>query len=250
MRILLIHVFLFMENSLTSAVISEPLLRTVDHPDVFEIISGDEGLMLYHPLSRRTNQIFKRVFDLLISSVLILLVLSWVVPVIGLLIKISSGGPVFFLQKRNKRGGRLFTCIKFRTMVVNLLADELPATEHDVRITPLGRILRKHHLDELPQLLNVWWGDMSLIGPRPHMVSDNIRFAAIMQTWQARHRVKPGITGLAQVLGFSGNVSGSENLKARAEKDLYYIHHWTLLMDIRIVISTVFRILGKGVKGG
>jgi putative colanic acid biosynthesis UDP-glucose lipid carrier transferase len=204
----------------------------------------DATLVLMTPLNIWVNTLLKRSADLFISTVLILLVFSWLFPIMALLIKLDSRGPVFFLQKRTKRKGSLFTCIKFRTMIENSDADLLPAFENDPRITRLGKFLRNHHLDELPQLLNVWWGDMTLIGPRPHMISDNDRYEAIIDYYSLRHQVKPGITGLAQVKGLVGNSNNPDHMQERVEQDLYYIRNWSPLLDLKIICRTLWSMIG------
>ncbi|MGZ5287579.1 MAG: sugar transferase, partial [Flavisolibacter sp.] len=224
-----------------TASIEEPVLKKIDYPNGMDVVH--EHYVYNHPLQKRFNQVFKRSLDLVVSSFLILAVLSWLLPVMALLIRIDSRGPVFFLQKRNKINGGLFTCIKFRTMVVNADADTKPASMDDRRITRLGNFLRKHHLDEWPQLLNVWLGDMSLIGPRPHMLSDNRRYESLLSFYACRHYVKPGITGLAQVKGYVGTVSTIENLQARIAEDLYYINNWSPALDARIIWYTVGRLI-------
>jgi putative colanic acid biosysnthesis UDP-glucose lipid carrier transferase len=231
-----------MKNS--PAAINQPLLRRVDFQDEMEVLPGHYNASGFHPLQKRSNIILKRCMDLAISTFLIVVVFSWLFPLIALIIKLNSKGPVFFLQRRKKKNGHLFTCIKFRTMIVNEQADVLPAAHDDSRITGTGSFLRRYHLDEWPQLLNVWWGDMSLIGPRPHMISDNNKYEQLLSYYHSRHKVKPGITGLAQVSGFVGTINGIEDLRARIEKDLFYINNWSLFTDISIIYKTTFRILG------
>jgi putative colanic acid biosynthesis UDP-glucose lipid carrier transferase len=196
------------------------------------------------PLDSWGNSFVKRAADLFISTVMIVLVLSWLIPLMALLIKLDSKGPVFFLQKRTKRKGVPFTCIKFRTMIENNDADLLPACEDDPRVTRLGKFLRRQHLDELPQLLNVWWGDMTLIGPRPHMISDNERYEAIIDCYRLRNQVKPGITGLAQVKGLVGNSENPGHMQERVKQDLYYIRNWSPLLDLKIICRTVWSMMG------
>jgi putative colanic acid biosysnthesis UDP-glucose lipid carrier transferase len=196
------------------------------------------------PLEAKFNMVIKRVVDLMLSTIFIVTVLPWLFPMIALLIKLDSKGPVFFLQKRNKLNGEIFTCIKFRTMYKNDEADSLAAVEDDDRITPVGKFLREHHLDELPQLLNVFLGDMAVVGPRPHMISDNNKFEQLIPYYHHRHKVKPGITGLSQVLGFVGPVSDEENIKERIENDIYYVYHWSALLDAKIACRTVFKMIG------
>ncbi|MDB5253598.1 MAG: hypothetical protein JWP27_2767 [Flaviaesturariibacter sp.] len=192
------------------------------------------------PLQIRRNALLKRLADVTVSSILILLIFPWLIPLMALLIRLDSKGPVFFRQKRAKRGGALFTCIKLRTMVVNPQADTKAAIEDDPRITTVGAFLRKSHLDELPQLLNVWYGDMSLIGPRPHMVSDNHAFGPIIDQYHCRCLVKPGITGLAQVLGYTGPAGSREAMQMRVRQDLHYVQHWSIGLDIKIILRTIF----------
>ena len=196
------------------------------------------------PLKNEANPLLKRVVDLVLSSVLILVLFPWLLPLVALFIKLDSGGPVFFIQKRNKRGGGIFSCIKFRSMLVNKEADLLPASENDERITRVGKFLRQHHLDELPQLFNVWLGDMSMIGPRPHMLSDNHRFETLVPHYHHRHKVKPGITGLAQVLGYAGPVTSIDNIRERVEKDIYYVYNWSMSLDTKIACRTLLKMAG------
>ncbi|MEO7307059.1 MAG: sugar transferase [Ferruginibacter sp.] len=199
---------------------------------------------LLQPLDSGFNRAIKRCMDIFVSSVFILTVLSWLIPIIAVIIKLSSRGPVFFLQKRNKRNGELFTCIKFRSMHKNADADILPARKNDKRITAAGRFLRDHYLDELPQFFNVLWGDMSIIGPRPHMVSDNVKFDELINNYAYRHKVKPGITGLAQVLGYIGPADNLRKMEARVNMDIFYARHWSPKLDIVILFRTICKTLG------
>ena len=240
--------------------ISKPI--TVDNPPVIPMSSSETifnstpayYLKLLRPISRTTKlnaslpldksltKSCKRVIDIIISAIVIVAILSWLLPIIALLIKIDSKGPVFFRQKRSGRGGRLFSCFKFRSMIVNTEADLRPASENDERITSLGRFLRKHYLDELPQFFNVLMGDMSIIGPRPHMISDNLKYEEAIGYYELRHKVKPGITGLAQVLGFAGPIDGIQKMKERVQLDIFYIRHWSLMLDTRIILRTILKL--------
>ena len=186
----------------------------------------------------------KRIFDIVFSILVIGLFLSWMIPVFALLIKLNSRGPVFFLQKRNKKNGKIFTCIKFRTMIVNDEADTRPSSEFDNRITSVGRFLRNHYLDELPQFFNTLSGDMSIVGPRPHMLSDNRQYAELIDHYPLRHKVKPGITGLAQVMGYTGSNKDILKMKHRVYLDIFYVRHWSLGLDIKILWHTFRRVLG------
>ncbi|MGZ3847585.1 MAG: sugar transferase [Flavisolibacter sp.] len=231
-----------MENSRVSYFREVPGLRK--GPGRFMAPLGSAvDACLVSPLEDRSNLLLKRSVDVLFSTILILFVLSWLLPLIALWIRLDSKGPVFFLQKRHKRNARYFTCLKFRTMVVNAEADLLPAVPDDRRITRAGRFLRNHHLDELPQLLNVWWGDMSLIGPRPYMISDSKLLEGMIQQYVIRYRVKPGITGLAQSMGFCGYLLDPLQLRRRLELDMNYIHHWSLKLDLWIIFKTIRKII-------
>ena len=193
------------------------------------------------PLDRKLNLVLKRAADLFLSALIILCILSWLTPLIALLVKLGSKGPVFFLQKRNGRNGFVFTCIKFRTMIENGDSDTLPAHINDKRITKLGAFLRNHFLDELPQFFNVLMGDMSIIGPRPHMISDNKKYESLIDSYNDRHKVKPGITGLSQVLGYVGGTFNNQYMRDRVYLDLYYVRHWSLGLDIKIMLHTFLK---------
>jgi len=194
------------------------------------------------PLENTTNLYSKRIIDLIFSSFVIICVLTWLIPLIALFIKLDSKGPVFFLQKRKKKGKGSFTCIKLRTMVLNQEADSLPAYHNDHRITRVGSVLRKHHLDELPQFFNVWLGQMSLIGPRPYMISDNQKYENVIPSYHIRHRVKPGMTGLAQSMGFKGTLLNTYEMNRRVELDIYYIHNWSFILELRILYRTLLKL--------
>ena len=183
---------------------------------------------------------FKRGLDLSVSILLAGGILSWLMPLLALLIKVDSRGPVFFLQKRIGRGGRVFTCYKLRTMIINRHADERPALENDKRITRVGAFLRRSHLDELPQILNVLWGSMSLVGPRPYMLADEDRFSSIVPDHQLRNMVKPGITGLAQIKGYHGHPAlDLTTIVRRSQWDGFYVRNASLLMDLQILQKTI-----------
>jgi putative colanic acid biosynthesis UDP-glucose lipid carrier transferase len=163
------------------------------------------------------------------------------------MIKIDSSGPIFFIQKRNKKDGRLFHCIKLRTMRINADADMLTSILNDSRITGLGKFLRLSHLDELPQFINVLIGDMSVIGPRPHMVTENVKYKSILNYYNHRHFVKPGITGLAQSFGYHGPVNDLSHLNKKIMYDIFYIKNWSVMMDVKILIRTI-RMISKKLK--
>ena len=193
----------------------------------------------FTPLDKRSNAILKRAFDIFISGFLLLFICPFLMPLIALFIKIDSKGPVFFIQKRNNRHGTIFTCFKFRSMYENLDADTLPCLENDQRITQCGKLLRKYHLDEIPQLFNVLLGQMSIIGPRPFMINENLVFDKMLSNYSYRLKVKPGITGLAQSYGYYGYLHTQEQLQQRLAYDHKYINDWTLKMDIEIMGRTL-----------
>ena len=195
------------------------------------------------PLSNDFNTILKRTFDITFSLFIIIFLLSWITPIIALLIKIESRGPVLFKQIRNGIKFREFTCYKFRSMIENNDADIQQATKNDKRVTKIGKILRKTSLDELPQFFNVLIGNMSVVGPRPHMIKENERYSKSVDKFMVRHFVKPGITGLAQVKGFRGEIETDEDIINRVKYDIYYLENWSLILDLNIVFLTTINFL-------
>lgn len=189
------------------------------------------------------NKFFKRFFDLIFSSLIITVILSWLVPILAIIIKWESKGPLFFIQKRYGLNYKEFNCYKFRSMVVNDKADIDLASKNDIRLTKVGKFIRKTSIDELPQFFNVLLGDMSVVGPRPHMVSVSNLYAAKVDKFMARHFVKPGITGLAQTKGYRGEVETDEDIINRVKYDIFYIENWSILLDIKIVFNTIFSII-------
>jgi putative colanic acid biosysnthesis UDP-glucose lipid carrier transferase len=189
------------------------------------------------------NQLLKRLFDLFFAFLFFVLILSWFIPLIAIIIKLDSRGPVFFIQQRNGERNAPFGCIKFRTMVVNNEADSRQATRNDTRITRVGKFLRKSSLDELPQFINVLLGDMSLIGPRPHPIKLNEQFLPLIGNIMSRHYVKPGITGLAQCMGYRGETSTLSDMENRVRLDRYYIENWTFWLDIKIIFLTIVSLI-------
>jgi putative colanic acid biosynthesis UDP-glucose lipid carrier transferase len=188
---------------------------------------------------KKNYLLLKRAFDLVFSSLVIVTLLSWLTPLLAALIKLSSPGPVFFLQKRIGLNGRPYTCIKFRTMICNDEADLRPATLDDDRITRVGRALRLTNLDELPQFINVFLGQMSVVGPRPHMPTDCNRFTFVIPSYPFRHLVKPGITGWAQVNGFHGVTANYESIALRYYWDAQYVRRAGFVLDLSIIGKTV-----------
>ena len=192
------------------------------------------------PLSNTINKITKRIFDVIFSSAVIVLLLSWLTPLIALLIKLESKGPVFFKQSRNGFNYKEFDCYKFRSMTPNKDAHKYQVTRGDQRITKVGKFIRKTSIDELPQFYNVLFGDMSVVGPRPHMVSHTDMYAKRIDKFMVRHFVKPGITGLAQISGFRGEVESDADIINRVKYDIFYIENWSLLLDLKIIFQTFF----------
>ncbi len=199
------------------------------------------------PLEDIGNRIKKRVFDILVSSLVIVLLLSWLVPVLAILIRLGSRGPVFFIQKRNGKDGKPFRCLKFRSMTVNKDSHLKQATKNDSRITRLGAFMRKTSIDELPQFFNVLKGNMSVVGPRPHMLKHTRDYSRLINQFMIRHFVKPGITGWAQVNGYRGETKTTEDMSNRVKYDIWYLENWSLLLDMRIVFMTALNIV-KGEK--
>ncbi|WP_431133109.1 undecaprenyl-phosphate glucose phosphotransferase [Psychroserpens mesophilus] len=190
------------------------------------------------PLEEPINMVLKRTFDIIFSSLVIIFLLSWLTPLIAILIKLESKGPVFFKQSRNGFNYKEFDCYKFRSMTPNKDAHLYQATRGDNRITKIGRFIRKTSIDELPQFFNVLFGDMSVVGPRPHMVSHTNMYAKKIDKFMVRHFVKPGITGLAQISGFRGEVESDKDIIGRVKYDIFYIENWSLLLDLKIIIKT------------
>ncbi len=192
------------------------------------------------PLATVFNQTLKRGFDIAFSLSVILFVFPILIPIVGLLIKLESSGPIFFRQLRTGKNGRDFLCYKFRTMTVNKDSDKVQATKNDKRITKIGGILRKTSLDEFPQFINVLKGDMSVVGPRPHMLKHTDEYSQIINKYLFRHFITPGITGYAQVNGYRGETTDPEMMRKRVEHDAWYVENWSLFLDIKIIFLTVW----------
>lgn len=197
------------------------------------------------PLDYLTNSTIKRTFDLLFSIIILLGICTWLFPIIAILIKIDSKGPVFFLQKRYGFHDEVFKCFKFRTMYVNGNSGNKTTTENDKRITRIGKFLRKTSLDEMPQFLNVLAGDMSVVGPRPHMLLVDDFYKLKIGRYSVRSLVKPGVTGLAQVNGLRGDIGDMDiNMQKRILADAFYVKNWSLSLDLVIILKTIFLVIG------
>lgn len=195
------------------------------------------------PLDRNQNQFIKRVFDLFFSVTFLILIGSWLLPIIALFIVLDSKGPVFFIQFRSGLNNKPFYCFKFRTMKVNKEADSIQASKDDPRITKLGAFLRRTSIDELPQFINVFFGNMSVVGPRPHMLKHTEKYAKLIDTFMGRHYIKPGITGLAQCMGYRGETKDLADMENRVRLDRYYIENWSFWLDIKIIFLTVVSLI-------
>ena len=199
--------------------------------------------MVYHPSPYYFT--IKRTMDVIVSMTFIILVMSWVFPIVALLIKLTSRGPVFFIQKRTGYKGIEFDCFKFRTMHVNDDADRKQATSNDKRITFIGKFLRLTHLDETPQFFNVLLGDMSIIGPRPHMLYHTHSYAQDIPYYNLRHEARPGMTGMAQIKGYIGEINDDRELRKRIQWDVYYLKNRSLGLDIQIFFTTLWHVVLK-----
>lgn len=197
------------------------------------------------PLDRTINRRLKRTFDIAFSAAVILFVFTWLFPLLALLIKLSSRGPVFFKQMRLGRDNKEFVCWKFRSMRMNKEADSKQATKDDPRVTRIGRFLRGSNLDEMPQFINVLLGHMSVVGPRPHPLRLNEQYRDIIDKYMVRHFVRPGITGWAQVNGLRGETRTPELMERRVELDVWYLENWSFWLDLRIVLKTVTNMFGR-----
>jgi len=193
------------------------------------------------PLENILNRVIKRTFDIVFSLLVIVFIFSWLFPIIALLIKLESKGPVFFTQMRSGRDNHAFKCYKFRSMRCDNKFEHVQATLGDPRITKLGTFLRKTSIDELPQFFNVLFGNMSTVGPRPHMLSHTEQYSQLIDQFMVRHFMKPGITGWAQINGLRGETKTTEAMLERVEADVWYLENWTFLLDLKIVVLTFWK---------
>ncbi|MBU3028352.1 exopolysaccharide biosynthesis polyprenyl glycosylphosphotransferase [Zobellia galactanivorans] len=225
------------------------LIRIKIIPDNKEVYSRGMSIELYDtipvlnlrkvPLDTEFARISKRSFDILFSSLVILTVLSWLVPIMYVLIKLESPGDLYFKQKRHGLKRKTFWCYKFRSMRPSKDADSKMATKGDMRVTRIGKFIRKTSIDELPQFFNVFLGDMSVVGPRPHMELHTWDYEVSVDKYLVRHFVKPGITGLAQVKGYRGEIAEKKDILNRTKLDIFYVEKWSLLLDLQIIVQTV-----------
>lgn len=189
------------------------------------------------------HKVVKRIFDIVFSLAIIMLILSWLTPILAIIIRVDSKGSLFFVQKRNGLNNKEFNCFKFRSMGINELADVDQVSKNDIRITKVGKFIRKTSIDELPQFFNVLFGNMSVVGPRPHMVVHTNMYAERIDKFMVRHLIKPGITGMAQTKGFRGEIETDKDIINRVRYDIFYIEKWSLLLDLKIIFNTVYNAL-------
>ena len=200
------------------------------------------------PLDLWYNKALKRSFDIIFSLFVLVFFVSWMYLIFGLIIKMNSKGPILFVQRRNGIGGKTFYCYKFRTMILNKYEDTKFADNNDYRLTKFGKFLRISALDEMPQFFNVLFGDMSVVGPRPHPLKLNDEFFKKVEKFGKRHQFKPGITGLAQIKGFRGKIYGFYDMSSRVKLDRYYFKNWSILFDIKICLKTFIGITRFNLK--
>ncbi len=226
---------------------SIPNLRNYFHRRVtLEMFSNVPMLSIHsEPLEIAINRVIKRTFDLVFSLLFLSTAFPFIYIIVGTITKITSPGPIFFKQKRHGLDGKEFWCYKFRSMRVNNDSDRVQATEHDPRKTKFGDLLRRTSVDELPQFINVLMGDMSVVGPRPHMLKHTEEYSQIIGTYMVRHLIKPGVTGWAQVTGFRGETKELADMQGRVKADIWYLEHWTFVLDLYIIYKTVANIVGK-----
>lgn len=197
------------------------------------------------PLDDVGNRIKKRVLDILVSTFVIIFILSWLIPILGILIMLESRGPVFFSQLRTGKNKSTFKCLKFRSMKENKDSDLKQATRNDTRVTAIGKFIRRTSLDEFPQFINVFKGEMSLVGPRPHMLKHTSDYSEVVDDYMIRQFLKPGITGWAQINGYRGEITNPEQIKMRVNKDLWYLENWSLWLDIKILFLTIYHVFAE-----
>ncbi|MBP6181230.1 undecaprenyl-phosphate glucose phosphotransferase [Flavobacterium sp.] len=208
----------------------------IDYYDFFPVLSLNKT-MLHEP----STKVFKRIFDIVFSITIIVFLLSWLIPLLAILIKLESRGPVFFKQGRPGIDENEFFCYKLRSMKINKKT-ETEASKNDPRVTRIGKFMRKTSMDEMPQFINVLLGDMSVVGPRPHLWAQNKVYGNKVKKYMVRHYVKPGITGLAQVKGFRGEIETEEDMVNRIKFDVFYIENWSVILDLKIIFQTIVNI--------
>lgn len=233
----LINIKIF--NDLFSKSINKRILNYINNTPLIKLF--------YYPLDSYYNKLIKRIFDIFLSFFVIVFVFSWLFPLIALIIFIDNPGPIFFIQKRHGQLNKIFNCIKFRSLKVQIDDSFVQVQKNDTRVTRIGKIIRKTNIDELPQIINVLLGDMSIVGPRPHPIELNHTFSSQIDKFYFRHIYKPGITGLAQVKGYRGETDTLEKMQNRIKYDIYYIQNWSFYFDLKIIYMTLYNMI-KGQK--
>lgn len=230
----------FCENNMIRFYIVPEFRRYVKKTMELNVLGNIPILSLRdEPLQNSVNRALKRFFDFLSSLIFLFTLFPFIYTIVSICIKLSSPGPVLFKQLRTGEKGREFFCYKFRSMKVNNEADTIQATKNDPRTTKVGEFLRKSSIDELPQILNVLKGEMSIVGPRPHMLKHTQQYTELIDKYMLRHLVKPGITGWAQVTGFRGETKELSQMEGRVARDVWYIEHWSFFLDMKIIYLTV-----------
>lgn len=234
------NLMIFSENNLIRFKIVPDFKRYIHKKITVDFINNVPVILLrQEPLQSSFARFQKRTFDIIFSFFVITFIFTWLFPVIAIIIRLDSKGPVFFKQFRSGENNKSFKMYKFRTMTVNNDSDKVQATKNDKRITRVGSFLRKSNLDEIPQFINVLKGDMSVVGPRPHMLKHTEQYSEIVNKYMVRHFVKPGITGYAQVSGYRGETQQAWKMEKRVEHDVWYLENWSFVLDIKIIVLTV-----------
>jgi putative colanic acid biosynthesis UDP-glucose lipid carrier transferase len=230
----------FAEKNMIRFYIIPEFYRDIKKSMILEVMESVPLLTIRtEPLQSTYNRVLKRCFDLVFSIAVLLTVFPVLYMVAATLIKISSKGPILFKQKRNGLYGKIFECYKFRTMHINKEADKLQAIKDDPRTTKIGNFLRHTNLDEFPQFINVLLGDMSVVGPRPHMLKHTEQYSILIDKYMVRHLVKPGITGWAQISGYRGETRTLEQMEGRVKRDVWYLENWSFFLDLKIIVVTI-----------
>ena len=227
-----------------------PLMSNFKHQALHLNVLGSVPYMSFFddPLSTVGNRLVKRTFDIAFSLVFLIGFFPLIFIVVAIVTKITMPGPIFFKQKRSGINGKEFWLYKFRSMKVNSNSDLLQATKHDPRKTAWGNILRKTSLDETPQFFNVLLGDMSVVGPRPHMLKHTLEYSQVIRHYMIRHYIKPGITGWSQVTGFRGETKELSEMDGRVKGDIWYMEHWSFWLDIYIILKTIYNAIAGDKK--
>lgn len=237
------------ESKNNTEIVNLPNLDEILNSQIFldSTITGQKYNVRRNPQNQIFNRMLKRGFDITFSLLAIILVGSWLFPILAVFVMFDSKGSAFYLQRRSGKNNTVFNCIKFRTMKFEKQARFKAATKNDNRVTRLGSFLRKTSLDELPQLFNVLSGEMSIVGPRPHAIETDIEYKKMVAKYDYRLAVKPGITGLAQSKGYRGETLRPIDMSNRIRIDIFYIENWSFSLDIKIIFLTILNIF-KGDK--